>query len=145
MLKQIKHFYTPSSGSRIYGVLSSHIDDVWNQVEPLLSKSLDYADGKYSTGSIYKALKVRDMQLWVSMRGGLEACCVTEIRFFPLKKVCTVMFCAGKDMDNWLWFLSEVELWAISNGCHSIEVHGRRGWEKILGWELISTVIRKNL
>jgi len=85
------------------------------------------------------------MQLFVVMDGDIKAAFVTQFSQFPSKKVLTVMFLGGRSMEEWLHLIAELEQWAKDEGCDSIEVHGRRGWEKVLGWAVVSTVIRKNL
>lgn len=81
---------------RMYGVLGSHIDTVWNEVSLLIEKALKYSDGKYKIQDIYKSLKNRDMQLWVAFNdSGLIACAVTNIVNFPQKKIMFLLFIAG--------------------------------------------------
>lgn len=145
MLKQIKHFYTPSSGSQLFGVLSSHIDDIWGSVKGLVSAGLEYSDGKYTVEDVYKSLKSRDMQLWVSFNEAIEAIGITQINIYPNKKVCVIFLVAGSYMDNWLHFSESIKAWAKERGCQSLECYGRPGWEKVLGWEKIHTVLRENI
>jgi transposase len=143
-LRQIEALPTPSQ-ARLYGVLSSHIDQIWKEVAPLLSQALEYSDGKYSLESIKQALINRDMQLWLSIDGHIEACGVTQIVSYPCKKVCNFMFVAGRDMEKWLTFENDIKQWAREHGCQSIELYGRPGWQKILPWERIHVVLREHL
>lgn len=144
-LKPIESFYTQSLGSRLCGVPSDHIDDCWPEVRPWIEIGLGYSDNKYSTHSIYRSLKNKDMQLWVSVNDDVEAVCVTQIDCHPNKKTCLIFLVAGRNMDNWLHFSNVIETWAKSQGCQSIECYGRPGWEKITGWEKIHVVLRKHL
>ena len=150
--KQTDILPTPSSRSRLFGVLSNSIPEYWPEVSPFIQKALVYGDGKYDLRYIYESLLSRKMQLWVSLTGDhvtgdheVEACGITEIVHYPLKCVCNVFLIAGRNMENWLHFEENIESWAKENGCKSIECHGRPGWEKIVNWEKIDTVLRKNL
>lgn len=144
MHKQIEHSYTRSQGS-VYGVLSTDIDLVWDQCVPHLKRAIEYSDEKYSLESIKNGLESRTMQLWVYMKGDIKACMVTQLVNYPTKRVCLILFLGGSLMHEWLRFMTLIEEWARSNHCEAIEIYGRPGWAKVLGWEQIHVVLRKNL
>lgn len=144
MHKQTEHSYTPCPGN-VYGVLFSEIEKVWDKVCPLIAQAVQYSDGRYSTDSVKKSLISRNMQLWVYANNDIKSCAVTQISNYPLKKVCTVLFSAGKDVGEWLRFIILIEEWARQNHCDDIDIYGRPGWERLLGWERIHVAIRKNL
>lgn len=57
---------------------------------------------------------------------------VTEIKSFPLMKVCRIWL-AGGDMDELVnVMLPDVEAWAKDNGCARVEIVGRKGWKRAL-------------
>lgn len=57
---------------------------------------------------------------------------VTEIKSFPLVKVCRIWL-AGGDMDELVnVMLPDVEAWAKDNGCTRVEIVGRKGWKRAL-------------
>lgn len=129
----------------VSGVLASHIDAVWGQAKPLIERSIPYAAGKWSMDYIYHSLKDKDMQLWLVLDGDIVAAAVTQIQNYPTKRVCTVMF-AGGDGQDWGSCLLEVEQWARTVGCNSIEIWGRKGWERVLPeYSFLHTVIGKEL
>ena len=145
-LKQTDRSYWRSLGnSKLHGVPSSHIDDVWDSVKQLVFDGLEYSDGKYTVDDVYKSLKSRNMQLWVSINEGIEAIGITEINIYPNKKVCQIFLVSGRNMDNWLHFSKVIEAWAKERGCQSLECFGRPGWGKVIGWERIHIVLRKKL
>ena len=134
----------------IYGVLSTHIDKVWDKVLPFLQEAINYSDGEYSLGSVYKALKELDMQLWVVFdgRGEIVTACVTTVVIYPLKKVMWLLFCGGVEMNNWLDKIEVIKQFAKDKGCHDIKIHGREGWTKKLatfGAKRICTVYKIGL
>ena len=123
------------------GIQSNEIEAVWDKVKPQLERAIEHADGKFTTQSVKRSLKKRDMQLW--MDG--ESIGITRIDNYPEKKVCTVMFGAGEDLDVFKNGLEVIERWAKSKGCDSIEIWGRRGWLRVLDYTHIHDVIRKKL
>ena len=40
-------------------------------------------------------------------------------------------------MKNWLSNLDLVKNWACLEGCNEMRIHGRKGWERLLGFEVI--------
>ena len=133
----------------MHPIANEHLDKVWDLAAPLVSRALDYSDGKYSLEAIYEALAARDMQLWVAtLDHELVACCVTEIIIYPNKKVLTIFASAGVGLHNWLGCLSPILEWGKSQGCQASEVYGRPGWARVLakyGFEKIHTVLRAKL
>lgn len=70
---------------------------------------------------------------------------VTEILEGGKARQCFIRHCAGDRLDDWLEFLAVIERWAEAEGCQSIELIGRPGWERRLGWEKSAVVLRKGL
>lgn len=128
------------------GVLAGDVDRIWPLVRGYLLNAIEYADGKYTEESVLESIRNRQMQLWVAGETEVLVACVTTICDYPGKKVCNLMFVGGKDMNEWKHSLSLIEEWAKSLGCDSLEVWGRKGWERILSdYDVIHTVIRKSL
>ncbi len=134
---------------RLYGVMHHSINNIWQEVSPLLNQAIEYSDGKFSLSDVYHLLRERDMQLWVAYNNsGLKACCVTQIIPYPQKKVMFLVFSAGIDSENWLHFTETLNEFAKEQGCTSSEILGRRGWKKKMkqfGFEEIHTVFRCDL
>jgi hypothetical protein len=134
---------------RLYGVLSHAIDTVWDEVKPLLIKTLEYADGKYIVDDIYNAIKSRDMQLWVVYdNGGLLSFCITQILIYPRKKVLSLPFVGGVEMFRWLHLTNIIKDFARENHCDFAEGYARDGWIKVLkpfGFEKTYTIIKADL
>jgi len=132
-----------SHSPSLWTINSQSIEKYWDQIEPLM-KSIDkWSHGKYFAEDMKKYLMDCDMQLWVA--GDFQAIGVTQINEFPRQKVCTVVFMAGKNMDEWLMLHEEVVKWAKDIGCDVIEAYCRRGWQKLFNWDPIHTVLRKVL
>ena len=128
----------------LYAVFAHQINEVWEKVLPLVNSSLEYADGKWTAESIKTALENKQMQLFIVGKD-VTAIAITQVQQYPAKKVLVVMFCAGSGMNDWVSLMSEFEDWAKEQDCKAVEVIGRPGWERVLGWERIHVVVRKTL
>ena len=142
----------PDNQQYLWGVAPSacDFDQVWEKVIPLIDRAIEYADGKYGAEDIYKALKNREMQLWVAFTkvGALSAFCITKITHYPREKRGAILFASGHNVMEWLPFCKTIQNWARENGCTSMEVYGRRGWKKLLkqyGHYEIHTVLKVDL
>lgn len=134
------------SSAKLYGVLHSHIEQVWPTVAPMIERVLPHTDGKYLACDIRDLLLSRDMQLWVAVDEDILSCAVTQIHTWPRKKVATIVMCAGDDMGHWLHMHDFLASWALENGCQAIEIYGRPGWEKVLpSYKKIHVVLRREL
>lgn len=134
---------------RLYGVLSHAIGTVWEEIKPLLIKTLEYADGKYNLDDIYTAIKSRDMQLWVVYDNkGILSFCVTQIIIYPRKKVLSMPFVGGVEMLRWLHLTDIIKDFAREKGCDFAEGYARDGWIKVLkpfGFKKTYTIIKADL
>lgn len=126
--------HSPTTLSVSYSaVTSEHIDGVWPVVAPLIEKSLVYFDNRVDIDDIYNSLKARNNQLWLVIRDGeILTAVVTEITIYPKKKVLNIAYLAGRDFRSWQDGIDILKDFAKSLGCSSIEIRGRRGWEKLL-------------
>lgn len=134
---------------RFYGVLSTGIDLIWDEVKPLLEKAIEYADGKYSADDIYQQLLEKTMQLWVVYNDkGLVCCVITQIYFYPQAKRLGILFLSSLNLKDVMPFWDVLAEFARSKGCDGVEIYGRPGWEKALqniGFRKIHTVLRANI
>ena len=144
--------YLVSDMNRFYGVLmngSILSKMVWDQIQPFLIATLEVSPRAWDVDSLRNALEEKAMQLWVSYDDrGCTGFCITQIAVLPNKKTCQVLFGGGIFAAEWREFLHIIENWAIAQGCHSTEVHGRRGWNKVFqssGYAEAYCVLEKNL
>ena len=140
---QTEHTPTPL---QVNGVLSTQVLEVWDEVEPLVQKALEYSGGKYHSDDILNGIANQDMQLWVAYDDRIKTIMVTEILNYPRKKVCGILIVAGERIDDLLWVDEITTKWAQEQGCDAIEFYGRAGWErKLKNYYKVHTVMRKDL
>lgn len=135
------------SSARVYLVPPHEIQAHWPLALPFVKRSLEY-QSDHDDVSVYRNLIAGEMRLWLVYEPGanVKAAVITRNVNFPLTRVCLIFGLGGNDMEEWIHFLPEVvEPWAKSQGCNFIELRGRDGWERLLGWRKTSVVLRKEL
>jgi hypothetical protein len=134
----------------VRGILSSDAGDWWPKVSHWVEDALAHGGECYSLDDILRAIKQRDMQLWVVHENDeLKAVCVTEIRQWPQAKILTAIIVAGNDMPHWVYALDDtLTRYAVAHGCKAIEAHGRKGWKPTLselGWRDVVVTYAKEI
>lgn len=131
-----------------FGVAAEEVPDWWTAARPFVERALAQGGGEFSPEDIEAALMARAMQLWL-LRAGNDVCgaLVTEIANYPRRRTAILrLFAADRDLRAaWRPLLPVVESWARVQGCGAIEVFGRPGWARILDYELIHVILRKEL
>jgi hypothetical protein len=93
-----------------------------------IEAALKYSGGTHNFDDVRAAILESRMQLWPTA----NSCAVTEIVEYARKKVLHV-FLAGGDMDEVVGGIEIVADWGRAQGCQSMTMSGRRGWERVLG------------
>lgn len=122
---------------QLWGVPVNKIDTIWQDVEPLIQKVIDYQErhggARAFLPDIKKGLKAQKYQMWAAHKDNIiEAVMITEIVQMPSRKVCSMFMVGGSGLNNWVHHLSTIEEWAKSLNCDSLELWGRTGWERLL-------------
>ena len=128
----------------LHGIKSENLPIVWEDVKPFIEEALTLDDGRWTIESIYKSIQEKDRQLWVSLDMGVKAVGITEIINYPGKKVCNIFLGSG-DMNYMVPHMNEIKAWAKSQGCTTIEIHGREGWQRIFGWKRAGVILRQEI
>jgi hypothetical protein len=104
----------------------------WNRIAKLLLPVLQRDEVDNTLEDVHQFLLAGTMQAW---HIGWETVLVTMIQPFgahpqaPTRKVCQIVYCAGRDMEEWLEpaFL-HLDTWRRSLACDRLRISGRRGW-----------------
>ena len=136
-----------SSSVSLYGLTVDMLDDWWPHVSEFIGRAVERSDRKYDLESVFRLISMGDMQLWVVMDGNtIKAAGTTQVQQYPCKKVCILTFLGGDDFSLWAHTLETLEKVASEWGCDSLEIHGRKGWKKILPeYQLTHVTLRKEL
>lgn len=145
----MKHGLSPSV--EVAGVPAAEMTDIWPEVAPLLARAVVFSAGRMNMDLLEKAVKARDMQLWVArVDGKIVGAWVTRLAsHIAGAKLCEIVFCGGGDLERWMTpGLAVTEAWAVAQGYPRIEVLGRHGWERLLkpyGYRKRYVVLEKDI
>ena len=106
--------------------------EYWAAVGDVLIKpAFDNSLTDYET--IANAVMAGDMLLWLAWDGTeIYAACVTQLGTSNGRRFCLIVAVGGRDMSRWLYLVNRLEQYAKDEGCQSIALIGRRGWEREL-------------
>jgi len=125
------------------------IDQVWEDVKPLLDKALVHSDGEMLSSDILDLILDGREVLWVGIDNGEIFCAgVTEVITYPRKKVLRIITFASKsghDYELWKDFTDIIEGFGVRHECSSIEAWTRKGLAKKLKWDNEYSVITKDI
>lgn len=87
------------------------------------------------------------MQLvWIAWNGSEILAAATTQLVKPHDKVCVLTACSGYDRDQWLPLFEQIEKYAENEGCSSMRIFGRKGWERVLtGYRAEHVILEKRL
>lgn len=109
-----------------------HIDRVWGEIRPFIERGLERGS-TWNIDEIYEGLKSSDLQCWTAQNGALEAVLITAL----IKgDFCVLLVLSGQNMGKWLHCIESVEAWAKTHQCQRMLIHGRKGWSRMLGYEI---------
>lgn len=124
-----------SSSVDLYAVDPKMLDQFAPYVVPELARATDLTGGMLTPAHVLELCRDRTWVLWVvidSEAAEQLAVAVTGISVAQTGvRICTVWLCAGYEMSRWRHLLPELEEYARREGASVMEIHGRRGWEKV--------------
>jgi len=123
----------------------ARISDVWPHARDKIRAAIE-ATGLSSFDDIEAAALNGEQLLWLAW-DGKEICAAALTQLTkPLSKICTLTACSGHDRDQWLPLFAQIEQYAKNEGCSSMRIFGRRGWERVLtGYRQTHVVLEKGL
>jgi hypothetical protein len=62
------------------------------------------------------------------------------------RNVCVLTACSGYDRERWLPLFARIEQYAKDEGCKTMRIFGRKGWQRVLdGYRVEHVVLEKAL
>lgn len=132
---------------RFIGVSYDVLPEFWGRVKGLIEKVISRS-GDHTLESVYDDIANQNFQLWGYFTDDLSECrmvTVTQLTRFGSGRIwCELVFCSGEDMEEWLPYLSQIEVWAQTHGCDGMRIVGRKGWGRVLpGYKEAAVLLRK--
>ena len=118
----------------------------WKDAAPHLASAILRAGGRYLEGDIPACLDSGEMQLFLALgASGPIAAALTSVVTYPSSRRLAILFCGGRQMRRWLTpGLAAIEEWAREQGCDGIEIFGRKGWARALGYRITSYILERS-
>ena len=118
----------------------------WPRVAPFVRRALEHGEGSYLEADVAMACMAGQWQLWViGQDDEIQAVGITEIVNFPRQRKCLIRYLSGTleaVLPHWAVF----ESWAREQKCHTFEIYGRKGWERVLSdWKKQHVIFTRNL
>ena len=135
-----KILMVPKNGiDRVYDISARHIE-----------RAMKYGGGELWPEDVKEHLLEGRKQLWIVVEGNIViASIVTEIATYPRKKVVRILMIGGDRLTEWGRDLhATLEKWAKRIGANSIEIIGRKGWERLMkefGYKAAYTYLKKEV
>ena len=110
------------------------VRNCWEEVSPLLEKSIDTAHGRYAMDDILGEIVSFDQHLWVVFDDDrILAALTTRFVEYPGKRMLAGQFLGGERIMQWRdKMLTTLERWAKDSKCEGLEMTGRNGFERVL-------------
>lgn len=125
------------------------IDGAWPAVKHFVERAISEGTGRITPDDVFEQLRSGGMQLWALITADGEpevvAVLVTEIIDYPRRRVLDLALMAGDRMELWIDSLPVLEKWAVANGVDQVQVHGRKGWERVTGYPARAVLLVKEL
>lgn len=129
--------------AQLFVVPSAQVRAAWPEIERCLSRVQDVP---WDLVDVQLELEEGRAQAW-GMREGNRVLgfWITRIENSWTHKFGVVWITAGEGLDVGLpAYREHIEPWLWSQGCEYIEIHGRRGWKRVLpDYEEAAVVLRK--
>jgi len=139
----------PEDAAQLMMVPPQLIERTWPIVEHFFEGAPAWWTARYDKESVRTLFLEGHMQLWCANdEDHILGVLVTELRNYPLMKICNIVLLVGTDMPRWMHHLETVELWARREKAEFIHAVGRPGLKRVLkpwGYEQEAVALVKNL
>jgi hypothetical protein len=129
-------------GASPFVVPRSQVADAWPEIERHIAR---VENVPWSSADVLDELEAGRAQAW-GMRRGNEVLgfWLTRIENAYTTRYGVVWIVAGTGLDLGLPVWPVVEQWFWDQGCQFIELHGRKGWKRVLpDYDEVAVVLRK--
>jgi hypothetical protein len=114
----------------------SSLADEFERCADYIQSALVYAGHSHTLQDVWQAITNKQAAFFPYEKSAI----VVEIVDYPQRATCRIWL-AGGDMDELLEAEKELRVWAKERGCESMEIIGRKGWERVLTEYKSSAVI----
>jgi hypothetical protein len=120
--------------------ISSSADE-FERCADYIVAALEYAGHSHTLQDVWQAITNNRAAFFPLEKSAI----VVEIVDYPRRATCRIWL-AGGEMEELIEAEKKVSIWARSQGCDSMEIIGRKGWERQLkDYQPTATILVKDL
>lgn len=129
------------SGPDLLCVDPKEVTQIWQYAGPMIRAAIERTNLS-DFAEIEKDVLSGDQLLWLAVSDHIEAAATTHLS----RNVCTLTACSGHQRERWVPLFKMIEKYAKDEGCHTVRIFGRKGWERVLdGYRVEHVVLEKDL
>lgn len=115
------------------------IDELWPHAKHLIRAAIEH-ESLSDFEHIEREVLDGKQLLWLAWSGEIEAAATTQLS----GKVCVLTACSGYHRERWLPLFAKIEQYAKDEGCSTMRIYGRKGWERVLdGYRIEHVILEK--
>ena len=119
----------------------NEVEKIWEYAGGMIRAAIERTDLS-DFADIEKDVLAGDQLLWLAISDHIEAAATTHLS----RGVCTLTACSGHHRERWLPLFARIEKYAKDEGCSTMRIYGRKGWERVLdGYHVEHVVLEKDL
>ena len=123
----------------------ARVQEVWPLVRERVKMAIE-ATGLSDFDMIEADILAGDQLVWLAWDGAISAVATTHKSKAGDKTICTLTACQGYNRATWLPLFKQIEKYAKDEGCSSMRIYGRKGWERVLdGYKVENVIMEKVL
>jgi hypothetical protein len=121
------------------------IDEIWPHAKHLIRSAIERTNLS-SFEDIEKDVLDGKQLLWLAWNGTIEAAATTQLVGDNCRPVCILTACGGQNRERWLPLFEKIEKYAKDEGCSTMRIFGRIGWQRVLdGYHVEHVILEKEL
>ena len=119
----------------------SSLADEFERCADYILAALEYAGHSHTLQDVWQAIANKQAAFFPLEKSAI----VVEIVDYPQRATCRIWL-AGGDMEELIEAEKDICIWARERGCDSMEIIGRKGWERQLrDYKPTATVLVKDI
>jgi hypothetical protein len=135
-----------SASAELICVPPETVPQFWPHCSELIRRAMERGSaGDFP--SVERCVLSAKALLWIAWDGSrIISAAVTQIDKFGETKVCTIVACAGSELNNFLPLIGGIEKYAKIEGCELSRIDGRPGWGRVLpSYRIARVTLEKRL
>jgi len=114
------------------------LSDEWGRVEGWIESALEFGQGDENLRDLCIAVARGQYALFTTE----NAAAVVQLQRYPRQSVLVVLYSGGKSLIDMQVAFQAMRQFCRANKIDAIRIHGRKGWERILGMRRAGVILQ---